>query len=511
VAEAREPVEGSPAGRDPRKADATRARPRVAPTVVALLVGTLIVQIEINVVGPAMPAISAELDNFSLYPWVFAGYFVAYTATVPFAGMVNDAFGRKVAYLTALALAAGGSLVCGRASSMEALIVGRLIQGAGAGSLFVTVQTILGDLFTMEVRARLQSAVGLVAAVGATIGPALGGWLVTYSSWRWAFFAVLPVAAVTAGLFLYGFVETMKRGAQPANWRGSILLTAVLGALLAGIGKSGFNPLLVAVAVALAVPFFVLERRAARPVLPPDLFANNAFRLAAATMFFVGALQIAYMPFLQLYLQGVAGLSPSTSGYLQSLPATITITASAYFVGTLIKRRGYRFVLRLGAAGGLVATLASASAAWYHTAHAGGGLALGLLLLGQASLGVCLGVATTAAIICVQNQVAQTRRGTATASLHLIRGIGGTFAPAVLGVVLLAAMPANLGLTPEQFLNQRALAASGLDATQLAAARAGLGVAFHSVLAILIGVGAMAFLMSLLFPKAVVDVSGSAR
>ncbi|HEU4726697.1 MAG TPA: MFS transporter [Kofleriaceae bacterium] len=488
--------------------EATSRRPRVVPTVMALLIGTLIVQVEINVVGPAMPTIGAELADLSLYPWVFAGYFVAYTATVPFAGMINDVLGRRAAYLTALVLAAGGSLVCGRAESMEMLIVGRLIQGAAGGSLFVTAQTILGDMFTMEVRARLQSAVGLVAAVGAAIGPALGGWFVTYSSWRWAFFAVLPVAAVTTGLFLYGFADTMKRGTHAVNWRGSILLTAVLGALLAGIGKGGFNPLLIAIAVALAVPFFVLERSAARPVLPPDLFANNAFRLAAATLFFIGWLQIAYISYLQLYLQDVVGLSPATSGYLQSLPITVMVTASAFFVGTLIKRRGYRFVLRIGAAGGLFATVASAGAAWHYSAHGGSLVAAGLLELGQASLGVCLGVATTAAIICVQNQVVQTRRGTATASLHLIRGIGGTVAPAILGVALLAAMPPHLGLTPEQVLGPKALAASGLDAAQLVTARAALGVAFERVLAIQIGVGALAFVMSLLFPRAVVDVPG---
>jgi MFS family permease len=489
--------------------DATSPRPLVVPTVVSLLIGTLIVQIEINVVGTAMPAISAELNNFSLYPWVFAGYLIAYTATVPFAGMLNDVFGRKAAYLTALAFAAGGSLLCGLADSMEALIAGRLIQGAGGGALFVTAQTILGDMFPMEKRARLQSVVGLVAAVGASLGPALGGWFVIYSSWRWAFLVTLPVVAVTAGLFLYGFVDTMKRGSQAVNWRGCILLTAVLAALLLGIGKHEFNPPLLVLAVALAVPFFWLERRAARPVLPPDLFANSAFRLAALTLFFVGSLQVSYMAFLPLYLQGVVGLSPSTSGYLQSLPITIAVTGSAFFVGTLIKRHGYRLVLRIGATCGLLATVASASAAWYRTAD--GALALGLLVLGQVFLGVCLGLATTAAIICVQNQVAQARRGTATASLHFIRGMGNAFAPAILGVVLLAALPRDLGLAPEQFLNQRTLAAAGLDAAKLAAARAGLGIAFHTVLPILIGVGAMAVVMSLLFPKAVVEVQAPPR
>lgn len=477
----------------------------VGPTVAALLVGSLIVQVELTIVGTAMPAISAELGNFSLYPWVFVGYLVAYTATVPFAGMLNDVFGRRVAYLTALALAAGGSLVCGLADSMETLIAGRLIQGAGGGALFVTAQTIFGDLFTMERRARLQSALSLVAAVGATIGPSLGGWFVTYSSWRWAFLMTLPIIAVTTGLFVYGYAETMKRQVQGVNWRGSILLTAVLATLLVGIGKTGFNPVMLAVAVTLAVPFFLLERRATRPVLPPDLFANSAFRLAALTLLFTAAVLISYIAFLPLYLQGVAGLAPSTSGYLQAVPITIAITASTFFVGTLIKRHGYRLVLRIGAASGLCATIATTAAAWSY--EDGSLRSLGLLVLGQALLGVCQGFVTTAVIICVQNQVGQARRGTATASLHLVRGIGNTVTPAILGVVMLAALRAqDLGIAPEQFLNQRTLAATGLDAAGLAAARSGLGSALQSLFPILIGIGGLAFVTSLFFPKAVVEL-----
>ncbi|MDB4956428.1 MAG: drug resistance transporter, EmrB/QacA subfamily [Myxococcales bacterium] len=486
--------------------DAPTRAVRIMPTVLGIMIGTLITQIEINVVGTAMPDISAELHNFALYPWVFAGFVVANTATTPAFGMLNDAAGRKVAYLASMAFVAIGSVMCGLASSMEMLIAGRLLQGCGAGGLFITAQTLLGDLFTVEKRARMQSAVWLASAVGATTGPALGGWIVTHASWRWAFFATLPVVAAATGLFVYGFVDSTKRGAKAVNWRGSALLTLTLAAMLAGVSK-GFNPVLLAIAAALAIPFFLTERRAARPILPPDLFANRAFLLSALTLFFIGAVQLANMAYLGLYLQGVAGVDPSSSGYIQAVPLTVVSIACAFFVGKVVKKYGYRPVVRIGALFAFLAMLAQCGAAWHHADHPGSMLSLVLVVLGQAFMGVCHGFATTAVIICVQNQVVQARRGTATASLQLVRGIGSTLAPAVLGIVFLAALRTqNLGLTPEQFLNQKTL--SALAPAAVASARAGLGAAMSSMFPALIGIGAMTFLISLLFPKAVVDVPG---
>jgi MFS family permease len=398
-----------------------------------------------------------------------------------------------------------GSLICALAGSMEVLIAGRLIQGGGGGAIFVTSQTILGDLFPVEKRARVQSAVALIAALGAALGPALGGWFVTHATWRWAFLISLPIAAASAAAFLYGFVDTARRSDRPASWRGTLLLTLALAALFLGIGKDRLHPGLLALAAALAVPFFLLERRAARPILPPDLFRNPAFSLAALTVCFVSGVMVAYMAFLPLYLQGVVGLSPAAAGYLQGVPLTISLTICTFFVGKLIKRHGYRPALRMGACTVLAATLASALAAWLQAAHPGSAASFVLVALGQVFLGASQGTAITAAFICVQNQVEPARRGTATAGLQLVRGLGNTLTPAILGVVYLASLRArDLGLEPEQFLNQKTM--SRLDPTALETARAGLGSSLRTLLPLLVGIGLLAVVTSLFFPRAVTDL-----
>ena len=241
---------------------------RVKPTVAALLLAMLIVQIEITVVGTALPHIAADLRDVSLYPWVFAGYLVAYTATVPMFGMLADSIGRRSSYMIALFAISAGSLMCGLADSMPVLIAGRLIQGCGAGGLFITGQTIMGDLFSVEQRARVQAAIGGVSAIGAAIGPALGGFFVTHLTWRWAFLITIPIALVVGSLVVYGYAPSSKRPSQPPNWRGAFLLTSALALLLMGLGHGSIEPLLLVLAGVIAVPFFLFERGAKRPILP---------------------------------------------------------------------------------------------------------------------------------------------------------------------------------------------------------------------------------------------------
>lgn len=466
----------------------------------ALVIGTLITQIELTVVGTAMPEIGAELHGMQLYPWVFAGFLVANTVATPAAGMLNDVIGRRIAYLAGMFLVTVGSIVCGVAPSMELLIVGRVLQGCGSGALFVTAQTLLGDLFDVEKRARMQSLVWLASAIGAMSGPALGGWIVTNTSWRWAFFATLPVVVAATAFFLIGYVDPKKATKRRLNVRGAGLLTATLAALFLGLGGKGDVSIpLLAAAGGFAVAFLVLERRAQHPILPPDLFANRAFRASALTLFLIGAVQVTDSAYLGLYLQGVAGVRPSYSGYIQAVPMTAMSIICAFFVGKLINKHGYRPIVRIGALFSLLATLALAAAAYeYEQAWT----ALVLVIAGQAFIGVCHGFATTASIICVQNQVEQARRGTATGSLTLARGLGNTLGPTLLGMLFLAVLATqHLPLAPEQFLNQKAIGALSPEAVE--AARHGLGIAMRAMMAPLVGIGAATFLTSLAFPAIV--------
>ena len=130
----------------------------------AMLLATFLTAMESTVVSTAMPTIIGELRGLTLYAWVFSAYLLTSTATVPLYGRLADMLGRKPVFLAGVGLFLLGSALSGMAHSMPQLIAFRALQGLGAGAVQPIVFTILGDLFTLAERARVQ---GLSAVSGA--------------------------------------------------------------------------------------------------------------------------------------------------------------------------------------------------------------------------------------------------------------------------------------------------------------------------------------------------------
>ncbi|MSP59267.1 MAG: MFS transporter [Myxococcales bacterium] len=416
---------------------------RRAPTVFALLVGTFLSSLDITVVGTAMPRIVSELHGMELYAWVFSGYLLASTATVPIYGKLADLIGRRASYFIGLGLFLVGSGLCGFATSMPMLIAARIVQGAGGGALFPVTQTIMGDLFTVEERARVQGLFALVWGVSSVIGPGVGGAFVTYWHWRWAFLINLPLGVGVALLIATFYQEKAPRGRPTFDVAGALLLAATLALLLAGLGRRGADPALLLGGVVFAALLYFVERRAAAPVLPVDLFGDRVFAIACAANFLLGAVLFAFIAYVPLYLQGVLGLSPFVAGML-GVPVSFAWTAMSFVAGRWILASGYRKVLRAGAFVVGLAALATTAAALTQGPVPGWILFEG----GQVFLGAGMGLASTALIIVVQDRVAWDRRGAVTATLQLTRQIGMTLGTAALGVLLMALLTTRLADLP---------------------------------------------------------------
>src|SRR5512141_2157702 len=140
-----------------------------------------------TVVATAMPSIVAQLGGLSIYSWVFSIYMLASTTTVPIYGKLSDLYGRKLIFSISMGLFVFGSLLCAQAVSMEQLILFRAVQGLGAGGVLPLSFIIIGELFTLEQRARMQGLFSGVWGVSAVIGPLIGGFLVDQVSWHWVF------------------------------------------------------------------------------------------------------------------------------------------------------------------------------------------------------------------------------------------------------------------------------------------------------------------------------------
>src|ERR671938_1590474 len=161
-----------------------------------------------------MPTIVGDLGGLTLYPWVFASYLLAATVTGPVFGKLSDTYGRKPVYLAGIFLFLLGSVLAGTSQSMAALITFRTLQGLGAGAVQPVAITIVGDIFELDTRARVQGLFGAVWGISSVVGPAIGGLITDYISWRWVFYVNVSFGIVAAVLLAATLSETFEHRAR---------------------------------------------------------------------------------------------------------------------------------------------------------------------------------------------------------------------------------------------------------------------------------------------------------
>src|SRR4051794_31985628 len=186
---------------------------------------TGLVAIDSTIIATAVPSIVDSVGGFSEFPWLFSIYLLAQAVTVPVYGKLADLFGRKPVILVGIGLFLLGSVLCGAAWSMGALIAFRAVQGLGAGAVQPISMTIVGDLYSLEERAKVQGYIASVWAVSAVVGPTLGGVFSEYVSWRWIFFVNIPlclVAAATIGLRFSEQVQQRRRRRPRIDYLGAV-------------------------------------------------------------------------------------------------------------------------------------------------------------------------------------------------------------------------------------------------------------------------------------------------
>ncbi|MGZ3624583.1 MAG: MFS transporter, partial [Ktedonobacteraceae bacterium] len=243
---------------------------------IALMLGISLASLDTTIVGTAMPTIVGKLGGITLYSWVFSAYLLASTTTVPIFGKLADLFGRKPIFLFGTTIFLIGSAASGASQSMEQLILFRAIQGLGAGAVLPIVLTIIGDIFVLEERARVQGLFSGVWAASSIVGPALGGLIVDHFSWRWVFYINLPFGLLSAFLLIFYFEEKVERKKVVLDYIGTLTLSggvvALLFALLQGGTSWAWNSLpsiaLFELATLLLALFIYQESHTAEPILP---------------------------------------------------------------------------------------------------------------------------------------------------------------------------------------------------------------------------------------------------
>lgn len=420
------------------------------PATTRLVIGSvavllLLAALDQTIVSTALPTIVADLGGLDHLSWVVTAYILASTIAAPLYGKLGDLYGRRVMVFISVGLFLLGSTLCGMAQSMGFLIGARALQGLGGGGLFVLALSVIGDVIPPRERGKIQGVFAAVFSLSSVLGPLLGGWFVDAFSWHWIFYINLPLGALAVAGFAAGFAATGKRATHKVDWAGAAALTVVLGSLtlVCSLGGRSFgwgsvqSLGLIGLCIAGLIAFVAIERRAAEPILPLELFGQNVFLFTSIIGFITGAALFGAVTFLPLYLQIAKGISPTVSG-LMLVPMTLGIVISSTGAGQFMGRTGrYRVLPMIGMTLVLLAALLLTQLERDTSTLVFSGT-IALLGLG---LGNIFPVVTTA----VQNAVPRAQLGTATAAGVMFRQVGGSLAVAVFGAMFAARMAGALG------------------------------------------------------------------
>jgi EmrB/QacA subfamily drug resistance transporter len=460
----------------------------------AALSATFMSAVEGTIVATAMPSIVGVLGDFELFSWVFTSYLLAQAATIPVYGKLADLYGRKRVLFFGIGTFLVGSLLCGFAWSMMSLVAFRVLQGIGAGAVMPVSQTIVGDLYRGEERARMQGYISATFGSAAILGPIAGAFLVAHAGWESVFWVNIPLGIASVIALALIFRETVHQKKIRIDYLGSLLMTTGTASLmLALVQSASFSSTVVVALVALAIVCFVLlvvhEQHTPEPILPPRLWRNRFVAIGNANSGICGAISMGVIGFLPAYVQGVMGQSTFIAG--------LTLTAMSLFwsIGGFVSgRMMLRMPFRGTAVFGSVVAVAGTVIMIFLAPDRGAALAIG----GPLIAGFGMGLANNAMVVAIQVNAAWSERGVATSSLVYTRIVGQAMGTAAYGGILNAALASHFGGGGDLVTRMLdpALRAS-LPAASLAPIMSAFHEALHNIF--LINVGLALLILALIF------------
>ncbi|WP_243166131.1 MDR family MFS transporter [Acetobacterium fimetarium] len=399
---------------------------------IALMVAMFLAAVEGTVVTTAISTISKDLNGFENISFVFSAYLLMSAISTPIYGKLADLYGRKNMISIGIGIFLIGSTLCGFSQNMIMLIAFRAIQGLGAGSIFTLTYTIVGDIFTLEERPKVQGSLGTMWGVASLVGPFLGGTLIDLLSWHWIFFINLPFGFLSIFLIRRNLVENFEKKKQIIDYAGILTLSLAMLVffnifLSAEImnGSLIFVVLSVAATLFLLFVFYRIELKATEPIIPPDILTRTS-SLVNLISFLLAAVLIGVDVYIPIYIQNVLGLSATVSG-LALVSISLSWLIASVILGKLILTRGGKTVTIISTAmlliGVLLMTTLGTDTPYF------------LVILYNAVAGFGFGGALTTLTILIQEAVGFRKRGAATATNSLLRTLGQTIGISIFGSV----------------------------------------------------------------------------
>jgi MFS family permease len=318
---------------------------------------------------------------------------------------------------------------------MPALIAFRLLQGLGAGAVQPMAMTIVGDIYSMAERAKVQGYIASVWATASIVGPTAGGIFADYLSWRWIFLVNLPLGALAGWMVWRRYDERVERRRHTIDYLGAGLLASGGALLLLGLLEGGVRwgwdsttgiAVFAAAAVLLAA-FVLVESRSPEPVLPLWIFRHRVLNSASSGAFVVGVLMLGLTSYVPLYAQGVLGHGALTAG-LALAAMTVGWPIAAATGGRFYLTIGFRRTVLMGA----LFVIAGAALLLPVDAQS----SLWALALPSFVMGIGFGYVASPGVVVAQSSVEWQYRGVATSTNMFSRSMGSAVGVAVFGAIV---------------------------------------------------------------------------
>jgi EmrB/QacA subfamily drug resistance transporter len=418
---------------------------RILAIYAGLMVALFLAALDQTIVATALPRIVTELGGITQYSWVFTAYMLASTVTVPLYGKLGDVYGRKRLMLFAIVVFLVGSALCGLAQNMTQLVVFRAIQGFGAGGLIPLAMAVIGAIVPPRDRGRFQGLIGSVFGSASIIGPAVGGFIVDHTTWRWIFYVNLPVGAAALVVISVTMPRRAPQTDRSIDWGGAVLLALSSTALLLGLVWGGRQYAwssahvlgALAAAVVLFAVFLAYERGVRETILPFALLRNRVVAASIACMALVGMAMFGTISFVPLFVQGVIGTSATSSGVVLT-PLMLGAVTASFVSGQWVSRSGR---VRPNAIVGSLVLTAGMVLLWRMSVDTTNGQAARNMVIA----GIGLGLMMQVFVLAVQNAVPRSSIGSATALTQFARSIGGTLGVTLMGVIVNQGLPRSTG------------------------------------------------------------------
>ncbi|HEY2704947.1 MAG TPA: DHA2 family efflux MFS transporter permease subunit [Candidatus Dormibacteraeota bacterium] len=323
--------------------------------VAVVMIGSFMAVLDTSIVNVAIPTMQVELGAAAdQVLWVATGYTLGLGVVVPLSGWLADRYGLDRVLNAALALFVAGSALCGLATSIQEMIVFRIVQAAGGGLLPAVSQAMVYRIVPRERIGTAMGVFGLGVIFAPAIGPTLGGWLVEYVSWRLIYFINVPIGIAAIALSLMVLPRFPTVSGQRLDLLGWLTVSAGLFALLLACSEGerwhwdsyGIRLLLLLGVTCLAI-FVVVELSVEQPMLDLRVFRSPAFSISAVLIAVLVIGLFASLYFIPLFLQQAQGLGPFETGLTLLPPALVTVVMMP-LSGWLFDRIGARWPVAIG-------------------------------------------------------------------------------------------------------------------------------------------------------------------